>query len=110
MPRNNELTTDQANDLARHLLGPGWRAYRTPADECGLVGSPNSSKQWRFLADTWRAVFRSAGVKWPARPQFVAIKDRVMLKGECVAVACSITFARRAANALNEYEPDQRGV
>lgn len=105
MPRNNELTTDQANDLARHLLGPGWRAEGSSAG-CYLFNGNNPKSG----GGTWRAAFRSAGVNWPARPQFVAIKDRVMLRGECVAVACSITFARRAANALNEYEPDQRGV
>lgn len=109
MPKT-ELTTAQADDMARYLLGPGWRAYRTPAAECGLVGMPNSKATWRFLGGSWRAVFRSAGVKLPVRPKFIASKERVMMKGKCVAVACSSNFAERTANALNEYEPDQRGV
>lgn len=116
MPRRSELTTEQANDLTRYFLGPDWHAER-PSDQspCFLIyhsplsiGGLGTSRSYR--GPTWRAAFRAAGFKPPSRPQFVAQKERVMMKDKCVAVACSATFAARTANALNEYDPDSRGL
>jgi hypothetical protein len=107
MPRKGELTAPQATDVARHFLGPIWHAYLSPIRECCLV---STEPYQRFYAHTWRAVFRAAGVKLPVRPQFIHHKERVMHGEKCVAIACSSTFARRTTNALNEYEPDSRGL
>lgn len=46
----------------------------------------------------------------PAAPQFVGI-DRAVMQGiKCVAVACSHTFAKRIARALNLHKPNKEGV
>ena len=41
---------------------------------------------------------------------FVAVKQLVMRGSERVAIAASVNMARRIANALNEYEPNEKGV
>lgn len=107
MTRKSDLTTAQAQDLAHHFLGPDWHTYRTMPEEFCLLHTPTRQ---RIYAPTWRAVFRIAGVKLPVRPQFAAAKDRIMRGDKCVGVMASPTFAVRAANALNEYEPDRRGL
>lgn len=45
-----------------------------------------------------------------APPQFVGIARAVMQGAKCVAVACSHTFAKRIARALNKHVPNKRGV
>jgi hypothetical protein len=40
---------------------------------------------------------------------FVAVKSAVMRGAVHIAQACSFTMARRIANALNQYEPNDRG-
>jgi hypothetical protein len=46
----------------------------------------------------------------PQVPRFVGIKNAVMRGSECVAVACSKTFAKRIANALNNHKVNSEGV
>jgi hypothetical protein len=108
MTRKSDLTLAQAQDLARHFLGREWRVAETVGD------APREFALHRpgcgYVARTWRAVFRLAGVKLPVRPQFVAVKDRIMRYTHCVGVMASPTFAARTANALNEYEPDRHGL
>lgn len=110
-PRKNDLSVSQATDLAHYFLGPDWRVFTTLAGErCLTVDTLNQPNYQRHYAYTWRAVFRLAGVNLPVRPQFSPQKDRIMQGDKCVAVACSPNFATRTANALNEYEPDRRGL
>ena len=46
----------------------------------------------------------------PARPLFRGDKFNVTLRDEVVAVAKSRTYADRIANALNQYNPNERGL
>lgn len=45
----------------------------------------------------------------PKRSQFVAVGPKVLDGTKLIAGACSSSFARRIANALNVYTPDRRG-
>jgi hypothetical protein len=45
----------------------------------------------------------------PPPAPFVGIDRAVMQAAKCVAVACSHTFAKRIARALNKHEPNERG-
>lgn len=116
MSRKSELTTLQINDLAHYFLGPEWWCFKTighsipmgAGEYCLRVHS--GTLQRTFYAPTLRAVFRAAGVKLPVRPQFDVQGDRVMQGEKWIANACSRTFATRIVNALNEYEPDRRGL
>jgi hypothetical protein len=115
MNRKSDLTLAQAQDLARHFLGPEYVATspRFPDARvvCRLIWHDPAGGPFHYHdAPTWRAVFRLAGVKLPVRPQFVAVKDRIMRYTNCVGVMASPTFAARTANALNEYEPDRHGL
>lgn len=44
------------------------------------------------------------------QPRFRADKNEVSTRGEVVAVCKSRTFASRVANALNVYQPNERGM
>jgi hypothetical protein len=44
------------------------------------------------------------------RPRFQGDKFNVMLRDEVVCVAKSRTYAERIANALNLYNPNERGL
>ena len=46
----------------------------------------------------------------PPPPRFVNVKNAVMQGATCVAVACSKTFAKRIANALNNHKVNSEGV
>ena len=46
----------------------------------------------------------------PGRPVFKGDKYNVTLRDEVVAVAKSRTYADRIANALNQYNPNERGI
>ena len=52
---------------------------------------------------------RSESTPSPPAIKFVAIRNQVMRGALCVAVASSSTSARRIANALNLYVPNQKG-
>jgi hypothetical protein len=104
----NEFTEGQATDLARYFLGPGWIGG-TDGTHYWLIRNVGTIRPMQ-TGRSWREAFRKAGVKLPVRRNFVAIEERVMDGDKCVAVASSPTFARRTANALNEYEPDRRGL
>jgi hypothetical protein len=45
----------------------------------------------------------------PAHPQFRSEGKEVQRRGVAVAMAESVTLARRIAHALNRYIPDERG-
>ena len=104
----DDFTLDQATDLARYFLGPGWSADYTGAikgDRYSLEG-PHQLIE----GDSWREVFRAAGVHLPLRPQYVAQGARVMLADRAVCTAVSNTMAKRVAAALNKHIPDRRGI
>lgn len=109
MTRKSDLTDAQAQDLAHHFLGRRWKVHEAypPVRSEFFIYAPDGRS---FRGSSWRAVFRIAGVKLPARPQFAAVKDRLMRGDKCVGVMASPTFAARTANALNEYEPNRRGL
>jgi hypothetical protein len=46
----------------------------------------------------------------PPRPRYTGAKNEVHLRGEVVAIAKSRTYADRIANALNQYNPNERGI
>lgn len=46
----------------------------------------------------------------PPRPTFHADAKTVTRRGEVVASASSRTMAARIANALNQYNPNERGI
>jgi hypothetical protein len=105
---SDDFTLAQANDLARHFLGPDWKAEYTGAikgDRYSLEG-PHTL----IDGDSWRAVFRAAGVQLPLRPQYVAQGVRVMLADRAICSAVSNTLAKRIAAALNNHTPDRRGI
>lgn len=101
-----EITTPQAQDLARHFLGSNWDAW-TRDDEFFLshIGGPGY-----FVANSWRKVFRLAGVPLPARRHFAHVGRTVKNGRESVAECYSNSMAERIANALNAYTPDRRGT
>lgn len=106
---SRELTLAQAQDLARYFLGPEWRVRLT--DSLYKPYSLSNGQHMVYAAPGWRSLFRLAGVKLPLRPQFTAQGARVMMTGDrAVATAVSNTMAKRIAAALNEHEPDRRGV
>jgi len=60
-----DITLEQANDLARYFLGPDWKAEYT-----GAIKGPRYSLEGPHElidGDSWRDVFRGAGVQLPAR-------------------------------------------
>jgi hypothetical protein len=103
-----DFTLAQANDLARYFLGPDWKAELTgdPKGDRVLIEGPREILE----GDSWRAVFRAAGVHLPLRPQYVAQGVRVMMKDSAICTAISNTFAKRIAAALNNHIPDRRGI
>jgi hypothetical protein len=46
----------------------------------------------------------------PGRPRYEGQGYSVTLRGEVVATAKSRTYADRIANALNQYNPNERGI
>lgn len=95
----SDLTCNQARDLARYLLGADVDTTATP-NSCAIMrGSTVVGIGYK-----WRDAFRSADVKWPARPQYVAKGRKVMLGSEARAEACSNTFANTIATALNAHD------
>lgn len=103
-PRSPDFTVEQATDLARYFLSPGWKAVITPGGSYKLQYVAIS-----FSGSTWRAAFRAAGVDLPYRPRFSSVERKVVRGDDVVAVCQSNSFAERMANALNAYEPDSRG-
>lgn len=104
----NRLTLSQAQDLARYYLGPEFTA-----DEWGNACCVLRASDRHILGSGsgWREAFRNAGVKLPARPQFVAEGNVIMLGGRQIAITpLSNTWARRIARALNNHIPDRRGI
>jgi hypothetical protein len=108
-----DFTVAQANDLAHYFLGPDWCAARLDG-----VLLPYSLKAYTLLGgvrqiiegDSWREVFRAAGVQLPLRPQYVAQGARVMMGDRAICTAVSNTLAKRIAAALNNHTPDRRGI
>jgi hypothetical protein len=46
----------------------------------------------------------------PARPMFRSVGKDVLRRGEVVAQCSSYTVASRIAHALNQYNPNERGI
>lgn len=103
-----DLTVDQAIDLARYLLGPGWTALHTgdPRDHRLALHGPTQILE----AKSWRDVFRAAGATLPSRSQYIAKGVRVMLADRAICTAVSNTLAKRIAAALNNHITDRRGI
>ena len=104
----DDFTLEQANDLARYFLGPGWACDYTGA----IRGDRYSLEGPHCLIDgaSWREVFRAVGVHLPLRPQHIARGPRVMCDEKAVCTAVSNTMAKRIAAALNEHTTDRRGI
>ncbi len=100
-----DFTLPQANDLAKHFLGKDWFALQF-VDRVMLT----SDGLGAHAGDSWRAVFRAAGVHLPLRPQFVAKTTSVLFREKAVCTAVSATMAKRIAAALNEHITDRRGI
>lgn len=96
----DDLTFDQARDLARYLLGPDVHPMNSGLKSVALF----RGSTLLGAGHNWRAAFRSAGAKWPARPAYISKGRTVMLGPDAKAEACSNTFAARIAAALNEYD------
>lgn len=103
-----DFTEAQANDLARYFLGPDWKAELTGAIKNNWYSLEGPHQL--IEGDSWREVFRGAGVQLPFRPQFVAQGVRVMMADRAVCTAASNTMAKRICAALNEHIPDRRGI
>ena len=107
MPRDNDLTLAQAQDLARYYLDEGH--------VCSYGGSDDNERVimagWdEWTGKSWRAAFRAAGVELPVRSRFTAHGRSVMHDANPVATAVTPTTAQRIANALNSYIPNRRGT
>jgi len=112
MAARKELTARQATDLARYFLGPNWIAsygYRFFLERREYMDNPGSVVE-HYAGDGWRDVFRQAGVNLPLRSHYIARGLHVMRDGKAACTAISSTFAKRIAAALNEHEPDRRGI
>lgn len=105
-----DFTVAQANDLARYFLGPDWRAEHRIGVGRTHLGYTLTSPRQIIDADSWREVFRAAGVQLPLRPQYVAQGARVMMGDRAICTAVSNTLAKRIAAALNNHTPDRRGI
>jgi hypothetical protein len=110
----DDLTVDQANDLARYFLGLRWRADLVKVAS-GTVPvlmdfTAAGSAPVVLRGTSWREVFRSAGVKLPARSQYTAQGTSVMLDARAICTAVSNTMAKRITAALNVYTPGKRGI
>lgn len=106
---DNSLTPAQATDLARYFLGTGWKADYTGDRRCALHQHRSDRAVRHISQPSWRAVFREAGVHLPVRSRFVAIGTAVMNGERQVATCVSTTYAKRTANALDEYDPGPKG-
>lgn len=109
MPNNKELTTDQAGDVARFFLGPQWRAATLGLATYEIRDISSFDKganiyTRRFMGDSWREVFRLAGIKLPSRSRYTQQGTSVMLNGEHIAACASGTKARLICAALNDYD------
>lgn len=100
-----DFTLSQADDLAKYFLGKDWFGMQ-------LRGQVmlSSNGHGVHVGESWRAVFRAAGVQLPYRPQYVAQGLRVMMADRAVCTAASSTMAKRICAALNEHIPDRRGI
>lgn len=100
-----DLGEEQADQLARHLLGAGWYAVQV-SGKCVLgrdgVGILHEG-------ESWRDAFHLAGADLPERGRFVGHGTSVLRGEESVAVTRSGSMARRIAAALNLYKPGARG-
>lgn len=104
---SRDLTPAQATDLARYFLGPEWRARLTHSLQKPYMLSDGRQA---YAAASWRSLFRLVDVKLPVRPQFISAGMRVMMGERAVATAVSNSMAKRIAAALNEHEPNSRGI
>lgn len=97
----NELSDEQATDLARYYLGAGWKAYSNETHS-RLI---NFAGEGHYFGVGWREAFRAAGVKLPARSRYTKQGTSVMLNGETIATCISGSKADLIAEALNAYAP-----
>lgn len=105
-----DFTEAQATDLARYFLGPDWRAEHRIGVGRTHLGYTLTNPRQIIDADSWREVFRAAGVKLPLRPQYVAKGTSVMFGATAICTTPSNTLAKRIAAALNNHTPDRRGI
>jgi hypothetical protein len=113
MAERKEFTVAQATDLARYFLGSNWIAHKGVAcfylehrEDMDNPGSIIGS----YVGAGWREVFRKAGIALPLRPRYIALGVHVMRESKAVCTAISGTAAKQIAAALNEHEPDRRGI
>lgn len=108
------LTFAQITDLLRYFHGPDTRLRPSYAGGPHVLGIFDRSKLVTWGTDT-EDVLRHAGA-WPdssmfPEPEhaFVAIGPKVMQGSVQRGAMNSRTFARRTANALNRYTPNEKG-
>jgi hypothetical protein len=107
----DDFTAAQANDLARYLLGPEWKAtFLSLSPMPCMLRKETKPLGVVCQGVSWREVFRLAGVHLPLRPQYVAKTLRVVLGDRAICTAVSNTMAKRIAAALNDHIPDRRGI
>jgi hypothetical protein len=102
-----DLSPDQVRDLARYFLGGRWDAVPVHNGMRMLVSQESAD---RYAGESWRAVFRAAGVHLPVRLIFVAQGTSVMFREKAVCTAVSNNMAKRITAALNNHTPDRRGI
>lgn len=106
-----DFTLEQANDLARHFLGPDWTAtFLSLSKAPYMLRKETKPLGVVCQGESWREVFRLAGARLPFRPQYVAKGTSVMFGATAICTAPSNTLAKRIAAALNNHIPDRRGI
>lgn len=108
---SDDFTVAQANDLAHYFLGPDWKAvYLGSGISPYLLEGPAKPYGVSYQAAGWRDVFRAAGVYLPLRSRYISQGLRVMKDDRAICTAASNTMSKRIAAALNDHEPDRRGI
>ena len=112
MPKQPEYTIDQADDLAKHFLGPEWIAQESSQYGKSYYSVRLAKHKWAkmpplgesFVGESWREAFRHAGVKLPLRPRYANVGLRVLAGPNEIAVCHTNSPADRIARALNKLE------
>lgn len=104
---SNDLTVQQATDVAKHFLGPEYIAWVTPlcSDDPHTYFIGNRRTNATGFGNSWRECFRNCGIFIPGRPRFADVGHTVMLAGDTVATCRSNSMAKLITKALNQYKP-----
>lgn len=110
---DNDLTVEQATDIAKHFLGPEYIAWVVPfgAADPHTFFMGNRRTNATGFGSSWRECFRSCGIFIPRRPRYADVGTQILLGPEWIATAKSNSMAKRIAKALNHtpHSPPDRG-